>query len=283
MRAVAGDAGRTLAGCRDLELDILVVHRIWDFFRGKLVQRGVPRFEAYLTAADEFAWACYDAARRKVTATHLSREEVKEPPLVFFDGRSSPFASSRDRPFEAEAVPGEDLPSRGFIDLLKALPIPVISLPWFQVRHLPDALVLGHEVGHTVEEDLRLTARLRALLDAALDDARVPNGPPEGVAAMARRGLRRHLRHPRRRPRVRRHPARFPRDDPARIISERQSDPFWCDYPTSSLRALLVLEVLDVRGFAGEAAPAAGRVGRRVPDARHARVRARTSPRSSAP
>src|SRR3989442_1047185 len=42
-----------LSAARKLELDILEVHRIWEFFRSKFVLRTVDWFNPYLIAADE--------------------------------------------------------------------------------------------------------------------------------------------------------------------------------------------------------------------------------------
>jgi hypothetical protein len=65
----------------------------------------IGRFQDYLYAADELAWACYEPAQRKVVPEHVPTEQVKEPPLVFFNGGASPFVSSREQSYEAEAVP----------------------------------------------------------------------------------------------------------------------------------------------------------------------------------
>ncbi len=51
---------------------------------------------------------------------------------------------------------------------VEGLPIPLIEVLWFQLRHLPDALVLAHEVGHHVEDDFGPTPTLHKLTHAAL-------------------------------------------------------------------------------------------------------------------
>jgi hypothetical protein len=255
LQSVTAVEAKILADCRKLELDILAVHRIWDFFRSKFVQRHVARFETFLATVDEFAWACYEPARRRLAAGHVPAEEVKEPPLVFFDGRSSPFASPRNRPYEAESVPSEDLPPKGFVDALKSLPIPVISLPWFETQHLPEALVLGHEVGHAVEEDFRLSGRLETLLEEAFDPARIPElrrpawrrwygevfADIYGTLATGPAFVGTLLD--------------FLAADPQGIAAERQPDSLglWGDYPTYHLRVLINLEVLKHLGFQAEA------------------------------
>jgi len=161
---------------RDLELAILESHRVWEFFRSKLSLRSIEWFNKYLIAADELAWECYSAAQSKLDPNYLAREKVKEPPLVFFNGGSSPFTMPRNYAFEAEAVPGESIESKQVIAILRALPIPVIGVPWFQIQHLPEILVVAHEVGHDVESDFELTSDLTAAVDKAMDAAHVDAG-----------------------------------------------------------------------------------------------------------
>jgi len=145
---------------------MLAVHRIWEYFRSKFIQRREERLGKYLRAADEFAWACYQPVLDCANAAQPGAYR-KEPPLVFFNGGSSPFSVSRERSFEGEAVPNELLSGPELRRVLNSLPIPVIGVPWFQVAHLPDALVIGHEVGHTIEDDFKLTDSLNKHLQVA--------------------------------------------------------------------------------------------------------------------
>jgi hypothetical protein len=57
--------------------------------------------------------------------------------------------------------------------LAQQLPVPIVGVPWFQLYHLPDALVIGHEVGHLVERDARLTATIERLVEQAFTEVRV--------------------------------------------------------------------------------------------------------------
>jgi hypothetical protein len=168
VEADLGEDGDAAAFARmpELEVEILEVHRLWDYFRVKLAQRNVEWLKSHLAAADDLASACYAAAQ--ATLAEDRAEELKEPPLVCFTGSSSPVASARGELFEGEVVPGEPL-VRGGSPLVRRLPIPVIEVPWYQLGHLPDAPAICHEVGHTVEDDLRLGDRLRVLLEAALE------------------------------------------------------------------------------------------------------------------
>jgi hypothetical protein len=60
--------------------------------------------------------------------------------------------------------------------LVQQLPVPVVGVPWFQLYHLPDALVIGHEVGHLVERDTRLTGTIRELVERAVTEAEMDPG-----------------------------------------------------------------------------------------------------------
>src|SRR5262245_11410 len=49
---------KILAASHTASQMMLAVHRIWEYFRSKFIQRREERFAKYLGAADEFAWAC---------------------------------------------------------------------------------------------------------------------------------------------------------------------------------------------------------------------------------
>ena len=142
------DAQTFLGSCANAERLILSEHRIWDYFRSKFIQRKDDVFNLYLRAADEFAWACYEPLQKAVYPKPNDNRR-KEPPLVFFNGGFSPFSLARSRSFQPESVAGEPLQIDPKIFASK-LPIPVVGIPWQQISHLPDALVIGHEVGHIV-------------------------------------------------------------------------------------------------------------------------------------
>jgi hypothetical protein len=118
-----------------------------------------------LAACDDFAWACYQPAQ-----THFAKQR-REPPLVYFSATWSPFALSRDANFQNEIRAGSGtagwLAEDDFQAVLARLPIPLLSIPWYQVAHLPAALILAHEVGHLVAADFGLEATIRELLDRA--------------------------------------------------------------------------------------------------------------------
>lgn len=174
LRDLAGAVAASLEQARDeglrdraieLEQMVLEIHRLWDFLRSKLALRYVPHFELALTGAGELAWQCFKPAQAQ-----MPEGAGREPPLVFFNGASSPLTLQRGKPFDAEAVEQEPVSWELTSKALDALPVPVIGIPWFQVEHVPDLPIVAHEVGHDVEIDLRLSDEIEALLDQHIGD-----------------------------------------------------------------------------------------------------------------
>jgi len=151
-----------------LERSVLDLHRVWDFFREKLALRFVPLFEDYLLAADEVAWSCYRVAQEAATAVDSS--SVREPPLVCFVPLTTPFSMPRGTSYAAD-VGGAPLASPLARRLVERLPVPVVGVPWYQLSHLPDMLILAHEVGHHVENDCALAPTVARLVREALPAA----------------------------------------------------------------------------------------------------------------
>jgi hypothetical protein len=241
-----------LSQARELELAILESHRVWEFFRSKLSLRSIEWFNNYLIAADELAWECYSAAQSRLDPNYLAKEKVKEPPLVFFNGGSSPFTLPRDYDFAAEAVPGEKIESRQVLTILRALPIPVIGVPWFQIQHLPEILVVAHEVGHDVESDFKLTADLTQAVDKAMEAKKIDEtrrlawrawlgeifADVYGVLACGPAFVQSLMD--------------FLANDPDKITTAIKIDPRWGLYPTDYLRVLVNIAALDETGFENE-------------------------------
>lgn len=159
------DAG--LSTAREMSRMLLAVYRIWEFFRAKFAQRFETVFVPHLSIADEFAWLCYKPIYEKAFGA-ASNRQFCEPPLVFLNGGSSPFILTRDASFQAEAVPRELIHDSKLKEAMSKLPFPVIGVPWHQIVQLPEALVIGHEVGHSIEADLDLEAPLDQLIDEGL-------------------------------------------------------------------------------------------------------------------
>ncbi|CRK57705.1 hypothetical protein [Alloactinosynnema sp. L-07] len=149
----AETGGDILEAGRAMQVRILEVHRLWDHFRSKFALRYLPAFSKYLGLADEFVWACY---RPILDAAEAPGDPamVKEAPLVFFSGQYAPITHQRNVPFTTESVKEEH--SIEFLQLVQRLPVPLIGLPWYQASHLPDMVLIAHEVGHTVERDFEM-------------------------------------------------------------------------------------------------------------------------------
>lgn len=162
LRAIAQDGDDVLRQCRRLQKRILEVHRIWDYFRSKFGQRYVSWYQGYLDAAGEFAWLCYEPA------VHLKKAQ----PLVFMNGDFSPFMLDRSSHFSPERAEGEQSPL--YLRFVAALPVPVIGLPWYQVAHLADMVLIAHEVGHALWTDLGLEGDADAHLVAAAKSSALP-------------------------------------------------------------------------------------------------------------
>jgi len=156
------EPGFSQADAYALTKDVLALFRIWEFLRTRLAQRLEERFHKSLVVADEFAFACYQAAAAQL---------YKEPPLVFLNGGFSPFILPRGREFQAEFVPNDLIQGEELLDAMSRLPFPVIGVPWYQVASAWELPVIAHEVGHSIEGDLGLSHELRARVKAAVADA----------------------------------------------------------------------------------------------------------------
>jgi len=249
LQTAATNEETLLGKCRELELNILDLHRIWDFFRTKLLLRSLEAFHGYLSLADEFAWSCYEMAQRRVKAAHVPHEEIKEPPLVYFEGESSPSAIARHKPFLRELKSPEGSEATAAI---KDLPIPLVGVPWFQITHLPDALLIAHEVGHLVEEDLKLTKGLNALLNQAMSDNQVPDDRQEAWQSWLGEVFADVYGTLAAGPSFTGALIDFLAREPKRIANQKATAIYWGLYPTDYLRILLSLQVLAVQGFSNE-------------------------------
>jgi hypothetical protein len=245
---LSGSPAQVLVDCRTLQALMLEVHRLWDYFRSKLSLRYVGWFRDYLSVADEFAWECYRPAQE--AAGPDSAAALRGAPLVFLSGEFSPFTDPRETEFTVEKVPGM-MDSEEFRGFLRALPIPLIGVPWYQVSHLPDVVLIAHEVAHDVEADFQLTETIASHLQRALkgmgagaadawrlwlgevwaDLYAVLAAGPAFVAAMMDLLVA----------------------DPVQIAVEASAPSRWDPHPPASLRMRLMTEALTKTGFGKEA------------------------------
>ena len=126
------------------------------------------------------------------------------------------------------------------------LPIPVIGIPWFQLHHLPMAVVVAHEVGHAVEHDFGLEADLAAAFAAlGVSDARKAAwsawsgelfADAYGVLCCGPAYVQALME--------------FLLGAPAAIQQERQVAPDWGRYPNRYLRMITSFQLLTRLGLA---------------------------------
>jgi hypothetical protein len=142
--------------------DCAAVQTVWNYFREKLLMRLDQQIGDYLRAADAYVWACYEPVlkdRRKANP----EQPFREPPLVAFNTEQSPWARSRG----SSGTATSDSTSSLFDQVMAAMPIAVLGLPWSTAELLPKFAALAHETGHVIETDFGLSDILRnALSDA---------------------------------------------------------------------------------------------------------------------
>ena len=101
----------------------------------------------------------------------MAAERVRQSPLVFPNVRWSPFARSRAQAYELDETGADPHALADLDDWLRAMPVPLVGIPWYQMAHLPEAVFIGHEVGHLVEEDLGLEGDLAGAIESKLATA----------------------------------------------------------------------------------------------------------------
>ncbi|MFC5667730.1 hypothetical protein ACFP3U_32800 [Kitasatospora misakiensis] len=144
----------------DVELGLL--QEVWCRLRDALAQRWDGSTAEFLALADDFAWSCYLPALTAARSAARAEPPAVEPPLVHLTAHAVPFALPRLRADGRQARAGE---------LQRALPVPLVGLPFVQSRHLPETVLTAHEVGHCVLDAFGLTEELSALLRRTAESA----------------------------------------------------------------------------------------------------------------
>lgn len=170
LEPLAADAGNAAAEDDEVALkrqerqakQLLFAQRTWDYFRSKLSLRDLKDHRPMLRCADEFAWSCYRPAwEAALQADKIDANDLKEPPLIYLTGSETPFVQVRQGRYTPEGIGAED--ARNYGSLL-VLPIPVIGLPWPQLKQAALVVTLAHEVGHAVDEDFEVGAAVDAAI-----------------------------------------------------------------------------------------------------------------------
>lgn len=165
----AGDVATVLRNLGTRREQLHTLHLLWNFYRHKLIQRNQPDFQTFLRAADDMAWACYEPF---VSALTEPAGALKEPPLTFLSMEPAPFAQARKSSFLPPGL--SSLSQRRLYASLRRMPVPLIGLPWLHVGHLPDLILIAHEVAHIIADDLELDREFAPLLASvtAIPDSR---------------------------------------------------------------------------------------------------------------
>jgi hypothetical protein len=119
--------GQYEQGLFDLMSAVIAAQRAWNFFREKLDLRRTAGIKDKLRQADIVAIDCYDTVCKTALAKEfITPEAVREPPLTYLNAGFSPMTWPRGA-----------RPNDGYIESLSGqlLPIPVIELPWDQVKN----------------------------------------------------------------------------------------------------------------------------------------------------
>jgi hypothetical protein len=176
-KSLAGDDDQFLARAAPLELQLLCLHRVWDFFRVRLAQRLVPHTALFLAVANELARRLVDPiVARRTTADGFDQALHAEAPFVYLCApirgtlSNTPFALGRDLGIdlsldESGVLGAVPVPLRRLVD---RVPIPIIGVPWYQLAHPPDMALIAHEAGHVAEFDAKITGDLDAALESSL-------------------------------------------------------------------------------------------------------------------
>jgi len=140
-------AGEVFEGCRAVDRQTGLVHRLWRWYAEKFDQRDDPRYARVLAAADEVVWAVHAQVYRAAGV-----DPVPPAPLPYLDAVEAPEAVLRAEP-PARLRPDSFDDQLG--QLLRRLPVPVVVLPDAARSHPWTLVLLGHEVGHHLQYDLR--------------------------------------------------------------------------------------------------------------------------------
>ena len=249
--AFDGSSGTAFDDARVLNKKLVQGHALWSYFQDKLMVRHSDVLRPYLDAADDFAWSCFEPILRKrqeVLASQPPSEvsvSIKIPPLIYLGPEISPYVYPRDWALHKRPASVSD---GLFQEVLRASPFSFISMPYYQTAHLPEAMVLAHEMGHVVELDLGLTNDLDASFER-IDDSTIPPERKRGwkrcrlemfadVFGAVVGGAAFCLSL-----------AQFLADDRDTILNEPFREHNTHEYPTCYLRVLLSLQVLrDTNG-----------------------------------
>jgi hypothetical protein len=158
---LASDAVTVYEECRQADMQILYVRRLWRWYADKFDQRsgGDNPMTRTLCAADEVIWSCWKTALMSLGAG----PEFDVPvPLAYLSPQFAASATRRTH-FPAGLRPQVDNILK---DHVRQLPIPVVALPLMCQRRPWWLVVAAHEVGHQIQFEFpELAGRTQEALD----------------------------------------------------------------------------------------------------------------------
>ncbi len=145
-----------------IEEGVVWLERLWWEYDQKLVQ-AEGGLSAFIRAADEVAWSCYEPVLRAV-APHTHRP----PPLTCVAAERSPLATSGMRPAAGKLQPPQEVDfAEPLLSRIRSTFIPLLQLPPWCVEAPWQLVFIAHEIGHHVLEDLALGPGIRTAIGNA--------------------------------------------------------------------------------------------------------------------
>ena len=159
------DDGAVYAALRDLDVPLLYVRRLWNWYAEKLDVRLAPNGtrtpeQQVLLAADEVVWSVWSAVLQPIS------HPLPAAPLPYLAPLETPTATPPEQ-FPQDMRPSKDPRIEAIV---KVLPIPVIGVPPAAVARPWDLVILAHETGHQIMFVLGALGRLQQQVAVALDD-----------------------------------------------------------------------------------------------------------------
>ncbi len=157
--------GAVYAALRDLDVPLLYVRRLWNWYSekldGRLAPNGTETLEQQvLLAADEVVWSVWSAVLQPIT------HPLPAAPLPYLAPLETPTATPPEQ-FPPDMRPSKDPRIEAIVNVL---PIPVIGVPPAAVTRPWDLVILAHETGHQIMFALDAQGRLQQHVAAAFGD-----------------------------------------------------------------------------------------------------------------
>jgi hypothetical protein len=145
--------------------EIVGIQDLWQIFRHIFAQRENENYKRAVDAADLIAADCYLTCMNRAKEWGLVKEQqFREPPLTYFEAETSPSTAGR-----GNAVESLGFPVRRYRNM--RLPIPIVLMPFDQVKSIWMFCNLHHEVGHNLDQDLNLREAFSGPLLARMTNA----------------------------------------------------------------------------------------------------------------